>query len=657
MKRIFLLIAPALILFLAFRPVNSLTITGKVADNKGNPISNVTVKEKGTSVAVSSATDGTYKITVSNDNGTLIFSAVGFQTKEIKIKNRATINISLTPNQNELNEVAVTGYGKSIYKGQLDANIVSPPKQMDMAEKKLTYSLSGSVNGLSVKNSNNNSNRNVVNNGSDPYFDESYDNIVENKFFTVKDDPLSTFSIDVDPGSYSNVRRFLNLGQLPPADAVRIEEMINYFHYEYPQPDNGDPFSINTEISDCPWNHNDKLVLIGLQGKKIATENLPAANLVFLIDVSGSMDEPNKLPLVKASMKILVNQLREKDKVAIVVYAGDAGLVLPSTKGNEKTKIKDAIDGLNANGSTNGGEGIKLAYKIAKENFIKGGNNRIILCTDGDFNVGPSSDDDMEKLVEGQKNSGVFLTVMGFGMGNYKDSKMEKIADKGNGNHAYIDGLSEAQKFLISEFGGSLFTIAKDVKLQVEFNPAKVQGYRLIGYENRMLNKEDFNNDKKDAGELGSGHTVTALYEVIPVGVKSDFLIKVDPLKYQSNEVPLSKPSHLDEMLTVKFRYKAPDGEVSRLIEHPVTDKQIPVNKTSDNFRFAASVAEFGMLLRNSEFKSASSFYSVLNLARKARGNDEEGYRAEFIRLVEVAKSLAKNDDKDEDDKSVSGNQ
>ena len=374
------------------------------------------------------------------------------------------------------------------------------------------------------------------------YNTEDYDGIVENRFLTVTENALSTFSIDVDAASYSNVRRFLQSGQLPPAGAVRTEEMINYFHYDYPQPKNEDPFSINTEMAACPWNPAHRLVLIGLQGKKIPVENLPASNIVFLIDVSGSMMDENKLPLVKASMKMLVDQLREQDKVSLVVYAGNAGLVLPATSGANKNAIKDAIDKLEAGGSTAGGQGIQLAYKTAKENFLKGGNNRVILCTDGDFNVGASSDDDLVRMIEEERKSGVFLTVLGYGMGNYKDNKMEKLADKGNGNHAYIDGLSEAKKVLVNEFGGTLFTIAKDVKLQVEFNPAKVQAYRLIGYENRMLNKEDFNNDKKDAGELGSGHTVTALYEVIPVGVKNEFLEKVDKLKYQQ---PL-KPANTD---------------------------------------------------------------------------------------------------------------
>jgi len=427
--------------------------------------------------------------------------------------------------------------------------------------------------------------------------------------------------------------------------------MVNYFKYEYPQPAGKDPFSINTEISDAPWNKDHKLVMIGLQGKKIPMENLPASNLVFLIDVSGSMQGPERLGLVKASMKMLVEQLREQDKVAIVVYAGAAGLVLPSTSGEEKETILEAIEKLEAGGSTAGGAGIKLAYKTARNYFIKGGNNRVILCTDGDFNVGASSDQDMETLIETERKSGVFLTILGYGMGNYQDAKMQKLADKGNGNHAYIDGISEAKKVLVNEFGGTLFTIAKDVKLQIEFNPAKVQGYRLIGYENRMLAKEDFNDDKKDAGELGSGHTVTAIYEVIPVGVKSSFLKDVDALKYQKDVAPLSKSKQTDEILTVKFRYKAPDGEVSKLIEHPVADKQVAIAKTSDNFRFAAAVAQFGMLLRDSEFKSAASYTSVVEMARKARGNDDEGYRSEFIRLVESAQLLAKS--KPEPKKSI----
>ena len=475
----------------------------------------------------------------------------------------------------------------------------------------------------------------------DGFNTEDYDNIVENKFLAVTQNPLSTFSIDVDEAAYSNVRRYLENGSIPPAGAVRIEEMINYFDYNYPKPENGEPFTVNTEISDCPWNPQHKLVHIGLQGKEIPVENLPPSNMVFLVDVSGSMDEPNKLPLVQASMNMLVDQLREKDKVAIVVYAGNAGLVLPSTSGANKVKIKEAIDNLQAGGSTAGGEGIKLAYKTAKESFIKNGNNRIVLATDGDFNVGASSDDELVRMIEEERKSGVFLSVLGYGMGNYKDNKMQQLADKGNGNHSYIDNINEARKVLVNEFGSTLFTIAKDVKIQIEFNPSKVQAYRLVGYENRMLASEDFNDDNKDAGELGSGHTVTALYEIIPVGVKDNFTKSVDPLKYQSNDKKVV--SNTDEIMTIKLRYKKPDEDVSKLINHPVMDNHTGVENTSDNFRFSAAVAEFGLMLRTSEYKQQSSYSQVVSLAKGAKGSDDNGYRAEFIRLVQAATSLAKN--------------
>jgi Ca-activated chloride channel family protein len=471
---------------------------------------------------------------------------------------------------------------------------------------------------------------------------EDYNNIVENKFLAATQNPLSTFSIDVDEAAYSNVRRYLQNGSIPPAGAVRIEEMINCFDYNYSKPENEEPFAVNTEISDCPWNPQHRLVHIGLQGKEIPIENLPAANIVFLIDVSGSMDEPNKLPLVQASMNMLTDQLREKDKVAIVVYAGSAGLVLPATSGSNKTKIKEAINNLEAGGSTAGGEGIKLAYNVARENFLKEGNNRVILATDGDFNVGMSSDDEMVRLIENERKSGVFLSVLGYGMGNYKDNKMQQLADKGNGNHSYIDNINEARKVLVNEFGSTLITIAKDVKIQIEFNPAEVQAYRLIGYENRMLESEDFNDDTKDAGELGSGHTVTALYEVIPVGVKDDFTKLVDPLKYQSND-KRSATNTTNEIMTIKLRYKQPDGEISKLITNTVTDNHVDLSNTSDNFRFSAAVAEFGLLLRNSEFKQQASYQQVINLAGSAKGNDLNGYRSEFVQLVQSAGSLAKN--------------
>ncbi|GAB2809928.1 vWA domain-containing protein [Ferruginibacter profundus] len=475
-------------------------------------------------------------------------------------------------------------------------------------------------------------------NDEEQFNTEQYGNIVENNFLAASQNPLSTFSIDVDEAAYSNVRRFIQNGTLPPKGAVRLEEMINYFDYDYTPPQNDDPFAVHTEIAACPWNEKHRLVHIGLKGKEIATEKLPPANLVFLVDVSGSMDQPDKLPLVQSSMKLLTDQLRENDKVAIVVYAGAAGLVLPSTSGYNKTKIKEAIDNLQAGGATAGAAGIKLAYKIAKENFSANGNNRVILATDGDFNVGTSSDDELVNLIEEERKSNIFLTVLGFGTGNYQDNKMQQLADKGNGNHAYIDNLAEAKKVLVKEFGSTLFTIAKDVKIQVEFNPAKVQSYRLIGYENRMLQKEDFNDDKKDAGELGAGHTVTALYEIIPVGVNDEFTGKADALKYQTT--PVTNNDFTNEMLTIKLRYKKPDGNESKLIVQPVLDENISLEKSSDNFRFSAAVASFGMLLRNSAYKQNTSYEDVIALATNAKGKDVNGYRAEFINLAETAAAL-----------------
>ncbi len=463
---------------------------------------------------------------------------------------------------------------------------------------------------------------------------EAYSEIFENKFKYVNSSPLSTFSIDVDKASYSNIRRMINNGQQIPFDAVKIEEMVNYFNYDYPQPIDVHPFSINTELVKTPWNQETKLVRIGLQGKTYENEELPASNLTFLIDVSGSMGSQNKLPLLKSAFKLLVKQLRKKDKVSIVVYAGAAGVVLEPTPGDKKVKIMAALDNLESGGSTAGGAGIKLAYKLAEKNFKKTGNNRVILATDGDFNVGASSDKDMKQLIEEKRKTGVFLSVLGFGYGNYKDSKLETLADKGNGNHAYIDNMQEAQKVFGKEFGGTLFTIAKDVKIQVEFNPSKVQAYRLIGYENRLLADEDFVDDTKDAGELGSGHTVTALYEVIPVGVDSAYLKDVADLKYTKG---IDAATYTDELLTVKFRYKKPDGNKSREMVHILKDE---VKESTDDMKFASAVALFGMQLRNSKFHNNSKAEYVITLAEGGRGKDNDGYRAEFIRLVNSYQSL-----------------
>lgn len=627
---------------LSFRSPQQFNIAGTVTDaTTGTTLQGVSVTVKGTNTATVTGKEGKFSITVISKTVTLVFSMVGYGTTEVKhTVNGKEISVALKPMSAPLQEVVVVGYGtqnKADVSGSTSASPV-------IADSHINQQISGRAAGVSADQSRHARKRKDK---SDPnawrynnnFEREGYDAITENRFLKATDNPLSTFSIDVDAASYSNVRRMLNEGHLPPAGAVRIEEMINYFQYNYPQPTNNDPFSINTEISDCPWNSEHKVVVIGLQGKKISTDNLPPANIVFLVDVSGSMMDENKLPLVKQSLKLLADQLRSIDKVAMVVYAGNAGLVLPSVSGEEKIKIKDAIEKLEAGGSTAGGAGIQLAYKVAKDNFIRNGNNRVVLCTDGDFNVGVSSDASLEQMIEEERKSGVFLTVLGYGTGNYQDAKMQKLADKGNGNHAYIDNFQEARKVLVNEFGGTMFTIAKDVKLQLEFNPNKVQAYRLIGYENRLLNKEDFNNDLKDAGELGSGHTVTALYEIIPVGVKSSFIESVDKLKYQT-EVS-NAGSGTNEVMTIKFRYKKPDENKSKLIEHAVIDQSIPVQKTSDNFRFATAVAQFGMLLRNSEFKQSSSYENAWKLAKASVGEDKEGYRSEFLRIIKNAESLA----------------
>ncbi len=476
---------------------------------------------------------------------------------------------------------------------------------------------------------------------------EAYDRIDENAFHTVSADPLSTFSIDVDTASYANVRRFLNGGALPPPDAVRIEELINYFRFDYPSAPRDHPFSVTAEIAPCPWNSEHRLALIGLQARPLDADNVPARNLVFLLDVSGSMEPPDKLPLVRTAMRMLVDTLTPRDRIAIVVYAGASGVVLPSTSGAHKEKIHEAIARLEAGGSTNGGAGIQLAYKLAEEQFVKGGINRVILATDGDFNVGITNQGELTRLIEQKRASGIFLSVLGVGTGNVKDSTMEKLADRGNGNYAYLDSLHEARKVLVKEAGATLVTVAKDVKIQIEFNPANVSAYRLIGYENRMLNKEDFNDDRKDAGEIGAGHTVTALYEIVPAGVKID-LPKVDTLKYQTAPEPAglkARPAEMrDELMTVKLRYKAPDGDQSRLITVAVKNR---TGEMSANVGFAAAVAEFGMLLRHSDYRGTATHAEAAALARKFRGPDPDGYRTEFVKLVELAESLTRQTHRD----------
>lgn len=620
-------------------PAKEYKITGRVLDEQGQPLIGASILVRKTTIGTVTDIDGNFQLTTTDSCCALEISFTGFSSEQLQACANKSLEVKMKAVSTQLQEVIVTGYGV-LHSKSTSYNYASPPSISIMPQK------------MTISSEAKRYNRKKVNIGydeveierdepSDPFNTENYGKIEENRFRRPQQEPLSTFSIDVDAASYSNLRRMIEEGQVPPPDAVRIEEMINYFDYDYPQPKGDVPFSITSEVAACPWEPKHRLVSIGLQGKAIPTADLPASNLVFLIDVSGSMESADKLPLLISSFKLLVNQLRANDKIAIVVYAGAAGVVLPPTSGTDKETIIQALDKLEAGGSTAGGAGIELAYKLAKENFIPKGNNRVILATDGDFNVGVSSEGALVRMIEEKRKSGIFLTVMGFGTGNYQDDKMQQLADKGNGNHAYIDNLSEARKVLVKEFGGTLFTIAKDVKLQLEFNPAKVAGYRLIGYENRLLANEDFKDDTKDAGELGSGHTVTALYEIIPAGVESKFLADVDELKYQ-RRADNNKAQNLGDILTVKFRYKAPDGDKSSLIEEVVYDRALPLERASDNFRWSAAVAEFGMLLHKSIYKGDATYSKCRALADGARGKDEEGYRREMIKLLDLVGALDK---------------
>jgi len=620
-----------LVLFIAIQvQAQEKIVTGNVSDSTG-PLPGAIVIVKGTVNGTQTDFDGNYSIKASVGD-TLVYSFLGMNTMERIIGIQNIINVVMLENAENLDEVVVTGYGLK----KLRKNLTGSVSGLQINRKKGAVGSSSRVvirGSSSIKNSNYSY---VPSKPVEVVSNESYKEINENVFKSPQYNPLSTFSIDVDKASYTNVRRMINNGQKILQDAVKIEELINYFEYSYPQPTNEHPFSIHTEVSNTPWNTDTKIVKIGLQGKELDKENIPKSNFVFLIDVSGSMSNANKLPLLKSAFKLMVDQLRETDKVAIVVYAGAAGVVLKPTSGSNKLKIMEALNNLSAGGSTAGGEGIELAYKLAEKNFIKGGNNRVILATDGDFNVGESSDKAMEKLIVEKRKTGVYLTVLGFGYGNYKDSKLETLADKGNGNYAYIDTMQEANKTFGKEFAGTMYTIAKDVKIQVEFNPTKIQAYRLIGYENRLLNDEDFKDDKKDAGELGSGHTVTALYEVVPVGVNSKYLKNIDKLKYTNTK---NTANYNDELFTVKFRYKKPDCKKSIEIVEVVKDVTTEFINTSNDFKFSTSVALFGMKLRKSKFTNKADFDKVISLATVGRGSDKDGFRAEFIRLVKTLKN------------------
>jgi Ca-activated chloride channel family protein len=588
------------------------TVTGRVTNAQGQPEAAVLIRIESMNVGATTAADGAYRLVIPgarfHDGRTVNITAsrAGLSpvTRSITLRHGAALtqNFVMAAQVILLEDVVVSGVA-----GAVEARKV--PFQV------------GSVAASEVP--------------VPPGFNtEEYDAIQENVFRAAAQTPLSTFSIDVDRASYSNVRRFIMDGQAPPRDAVRIEEMVNYFSYAYPDPRGEHPFSVVAEVGQAPWNPAHQLVHVGIQGRRMPVAELPPSNLVFLIDVSGSMNQPDKLPLVQASLRLLVQQLTRRDRVAIVVYAGAAGLVLDATPGDRKVEILDAIERLSAGGSTAGSAGIRLAYEVARRNHLPGGNNRVILATDGDFNVGPSSQGELVQLIEEKRREGTFLTVLGFGTGNLADARMEQLADHGNGNYAYVDNLLEARKVLVTEMGGTLFTIARDVKLQVEFNPRRVYAYRLIGYENRLLRDEEFNDDTRDAGELGAGHSVTALYEIVPVGADSDVRVGgVDPLRYQR---PSPQPSgaFADELMNVRIRYQPPQGGESRLLAHPVRAPARGV-RNSDDFRFAAAVAQFGMVLRQSEHRGRSSVQGVLSLAGGARGADAEGYRAEFIRLVQ----------------------
>ena len=616
MKRMMFLLVISLALMVGSALAQTGVVTGKVVDgDTKTPLAGVGIAAlsgKKVVVTTQSAADGRYTLSLDAGTYTIKFTHpdyIDYLRKWIKVTagQRTVVNATLEPQISGIEiyeELEVVADDVAFF---CDASYSAPVMSKQAVGAVADYAYIQQHN------------------------TESYDVVNENRFLDAITNPLSTFSIDVDRASYSNVRRYLKQNQKPVKDAVRIEELVNYFDYSYPQPQKGEPFSVTVEVDSCPWNPSRKLALIGLKGENVSESVIPPSNLVFLIDVSGSMDSHNKLPLLKQSFKFLTDNLRPQDRVAIVVYAGAAGLVLESTPGTQKQKIIDALDNLNAGGSTAGGAGIKLAYAIAKQNFISNGNNRVILATDGDFNVGASSDAEMVRLIEEKRNDGVFLTILGFGMGNYKDSKMEKLSNAGNGNYGYIDDLLEAKKMFGAELWGTLYTIAKDVKIQVEFNPAQVKSYRLIGYENRMLNTEDFNDDKKDAGEIGCGHTVTALYEIIPAE-SEEHAPNVDPLEYQTTKVGTSP-----NLMTVKVRYKIPKEDDSRLLEYRILERKAT---PSNNIRFASSVAEFGMLLRESEYKGSASFSAVIARAKQSAENDEYGYKADFVKMVELCQMM-----------------
>ena len=605
-------------------PIFTGQIAGTVRDQAGAPLANAQVFIVGTPTNALTDSRGSYRLTgVPRGRYTVRANFIGYKSKEVEhvpvdSGKTTTVDFVLEQTSVQLQEITVVSYD------QENASVTTGASSAQFAAQLPTQPLVPRADASALMAEGNTENYNVIE---------------ESRWLPAAANPRSTFGIDVDAASYTNIRRFLTMGRLPPKDAVRIEEMLNYFRYDYPEPSDRDRFTVATDLAVAPWAPEHRLVRIGIRGRSLRTERMPPSNLVFLLDVSGSMQPANKLPLVKQCFRLLVQQLRPQDRVAIVVYAGAAGLVLPSTSGADKATVLGALDRLEAGGSTAGGAGLRLAYDVAREHFDPKGNNRIILATDGDFNVGESSDAAMVRLIEERRDQGVFLTVLGFGTGNLKDSRMEQIADKGNGNYAYVDELREGRRVFGRELTGTLVTIAKDVKVQVEFNPARVQAYRLIGYENRALRQEDFADDRKDAGELGAGHTVTALYEIVPTGASlAGTGHDLDSLRYQ--QVSLRQgAARSDEWLTVQLRYKEPTGTKSRLITRPVKVRGELGEPTGD-FRFAAAVAAFGLVLRDSDYRGTANLDQALSLAQGSEGEDPEGDRAEFIRLVESARAI-----------------
>ncbi len=614
-------------------PVGS--IAGTVRDAAGAPIAHAQVFVVGTAYNTVSDSAGRYRLAdVPVGTYTLHAGFIGYRSTEleqvpVRANQTTPVDLILEQTSVQLQEVTVTTYTGPLQPRDESATVTT-------GSQSVTLPPAAGVQGGVATGITGNA---YPQRGMEPGNTENYAVIEESRFLAAASNPRSTFSIDVDAASYTNVRRFLTDGQRPPPDAVRIEEFLNYFRYDYPEPRGAAPFSVTTDLAEAPWAPEHRLLRIGIKGRSLRTAAVPPSNLVFLLDVSGSMMPPNKLPLVKQAFRLLVHELRPEDRVAIVVYAGAAGLVLPSTPGSDKPTILAALDRLEAGGSTAGGAGLQLAYDIARQHYARDVNNRVILATDGDFNVGESSDAAMVRLIEERRDQGIFLTVLGFGTGNLKDSRMEQIADKGNGHYAYVDNLTEARQVFVREFAGTLVTIAKDVKIQVEFNPARVAAYRLVGYENRALRTEDFADDKKDAGELGAGHTVTALYELVPVGVSmAGTGHDLDSLTYQQVSLRAVARS-TDEWATVQLRYKPPTGTMSRLLRQPVRVRGSLAAPTGD-FRFATAVAGFGLVLRASEYRGTATLDQVLALARGAEGEDPEGERAEFVRLVESARTL-----------------